>query len=39
MNEIHEIGLARPYYGYRRITRKLREEGQKVNRKRGVCTA
>ena len=35
MNEIYEIWLARPYYGYRRITRQLREEGHKVNRKRG----
>ena len=35
MNEIHEIWLARPDYGYRRITRQLREEGPKVNRKRG----
>ena len=36
MNEIYEIWLARPDYGYRRITRQLREEGHKVNRKRGV---
>ena len=34
MNEIYEIWLARPDYGYRRITRQLREEGPKVNRKR-----
>jgi len=34
MNEIRDIWLARPYYGYRRITRQLRKAGYDVNRKR-----
>ena len=36
MNEIYDIWLVRPYYGYRRITWQLREDGYEVNRKRGV---
>lgn len=34
MNEIYDIWLVRPYYGYRRITWQLREDGYEVNRKR-----
>lgn len=34
MNEIYEIWLAKPYYGYRRITQQLRGRGYEVNRKR-----
>ena len=34
MNEIQDIWLAHPYYGYRRITRQLRKAGYDVNRKR-----
>lgn len=34
MNEIHDIWLAKPFYGYRRITCQLLERGYEVNRKR-----
>lgn len=34
MNEIQDIWLAKPYYGYRRITCQLNENGHAVNRKR-----
>lgn len=34
MNEIRDIWLKRPYYGYQRITRQLRKRGHDVNRKR-----
>lgn len=34
MNEIHEIWTETPFYGYRRITAELRQQGYEVNRKR-----
>jgi len=34
MNEIQDIWLDKPYYGYRRITCQLLEDGHQVNRKR-----
>lgn len=33
-NEIYELWLAKPYYGYRRITAELRRRGHKINHKR-----
>lgn len=33
MNEIQEIYLSWPFFGYRRITALLRERGYEVNRK------
>jgi putative transposase len=34
MNEIHEIWMKTPFYGYRRITAELRNLGYAINRKR-----
>lgn len=34
MNEIHDIWVRIPFYGYRRITRELKHLGFVVNRKR-----
>lgn len=34
MNEIHEIWMRTPFYGYRRITEELKRQGYCVNRKR-----
>lgn len=34
MNEIHELWLKQPFYGYRRITAVLNRSGYSVNRKR-----
>ena len=33
-NEIHELWLKRPYYGYRKITAELKKKGYFVNHKR-----
>lgn len=33
-NEIHELWLEMPFYGYRRITAELRRRGNKINPKR-----
>jgi putative transposase len=33
MNEIREIYLSRPFFGYRRMTAMLRGQGYKINRK------
>jgi len=33
-NEIHELWLEMPFYGYRRITAELSSRGYKVNHKR-----
>ena len=33
-NEIHELWLEMPYYGYRRVTAELHRRGYLVNRKR-----
>ena len=33
-NEIHELWLEMPFYGYRRITAELRRRGYKINSKR-----
>lgn len=34
MNEIREIWLKIPFYGYRRITQELRDQGRQINRKK-----
>ena len=34
INEIRDVWVRYPFYGYRRITRELRANGNKVNRKR-----
>ena len=34
MNEIHEMYLRLPFYGYRRVTAELQRRGHMVNRKR-----
>ena len=34
LNAIRDIWMRRPFYGYRRITKELRAQGKKVNRKR-----
>lgn len=33
-HRLHELSLAHPYYGYRRLTQCLRREGELVNAKR-----
>ena len=33
-NEIHDLWLEMPFYGYRRITAELRRRGYKINPKR-----
>jgi len=35
-NEIHEIWLEMPFYGYRRITAELRRRGYVINQKRVI---
>lgn len=37
MNEIREVWLRYPFYGYRRITKALQATGYKVNKKRIQC--
>lgn len=32
--QLHQLSLAHPYYGYRRLTQHLRRNGQLVNAKR-----
>lgn len=34
MNEIRDIWLSIPFYGYRRITKELKAKGHKINRKK-----